>query len=990
MSGNIVCWDRRAIAFATQVDVGGLELGDERAEAVFSLIHHSLPLNQVRDVTSGQSSNTTEQELLKTFTRPIESNEPLLVFVTGHKGTGKSHLVRWLKSEIGARPTWHIVYIEKRNTNLRRVIERILEGIDTPRAAQLREALAKAGSEISSDEEAMNALLARLDHLVTFDQATELKALPDLTPAELANLRDKTHRLLGDFTFRAELSKPGGPIHRIVRLARGGAGATETDEEDLHLTERDLMVDPARFEDAGRQFQSLVQSVVATKGWRTDIAALCDSYLERAKAEVFTGPSTDLLEVFEDVRKEIAARQQELCLFVEDLVLLHGIDKQLAQALTVPATSQLCKLRAAIAVTDGYLASVDTFADRGVHFKIDLDLSTIGASGLRDFVGRYLNVGRLSDDVLLARSGEREPNACSACRLKKQCHETFGTSSLGHGLYPFNGVALDRLIDLASGNEFTPRQILRQVIRAPLDTAEEELPVGGVFPSDEFARALDDKRRSVPVETRTAVRRHNRFSPEAELSLRAFYAENSPSLDPAVRKIADYLGVRLSSPEGEVDEAVEVLEPREELRSDDKSERAAASRRAEEADEFKRWADGGFLSSNTAHSIRTWICETTIACLQEGPYGLPVGRIPKGAGRTTWRIGSYEMRMTDVDIERAEGAGALKPEYPFRIDVTDENALMLRGVFEASKGAPLDAVDGGAWFFPLQARIARYADGVARLARAKSRAADLSTAIRMLTVLRNAAPQPGGTVRQALPAMLATQTTCTNAAAQSFLRDARTARENALVTLRNHATTAKGGGKPSLIDISLVHADIQACLKVRSFERQAIGDDHESLQNLQGKLERWTRKAWAEITEVVVALGRLMDPEEDLAATMRVVERLVVQSHDSGKLQGPNALAAYKDVAEKVKPAMVTLYRRLAKVVASPGSEDLWEVRDDPMPRLQALHRYAEVTNKVLSGLEASLAESGADDAAVDTEELVGLFRGLADAMDAVTGLEKR
>ena len=66
---------------------------------------------------------------------PINSNEPLLLFVTGEKGTGKSHLVRWLKSRLGSRPSWHVVYIEKRNTSLRRVMERILSGIDTPARA---------------------------------------------------------------------------------------------------------------------------------------------------------------------------------------------------------------------------------------------------------------------------------------------------------------------------------------------------------------------------------------------------------------------------------------------------------------------------------------------------------------------------------------------------------------------------------------------------------------------------------------------------------------------------------------------------------------------------------------------------------------------------------------------------------------------------------------------------------------------------------------
>jgi len=214
VSANRVCWSRAAIDFATQIDIGGLEVGDPRADVVFQAIHQSLPVYRERN---GQFTEVSEDDVLRAFTRRITSNEPLLLFVKGAKGTGKSHLVRWLKSRLGARPGWHIVYIEKRNTSLRRVTERILAGVDTPKAEALRQELARASSEIASDEEAMSALLARLDQLVTFDPATEIPDLPDLSPPELADMRRKAHRLLGDYTFRNELSKRDGPVHRIVR-----------------------------------------------------------------------------------------------------------------------------------------------------------------------------------------------------------------------------------------------------------------------------------------------------------------------------------------------------------------------------------------------------------------------------------------------------------------------------------------------------------------------------------------------------------------------------------------------------------------------------------------------------------------------------------------------------------------------------------------------------------------------------------------------------
>ena len=102
------------------------------------------------------------------------------------------------------------------------------------------------------------------------------------------------------------------------------------------------------------------------------------------------------------------------------------------------------------------------------------------------------------------------------------------------------------MIDLASPGDFQPREVLRYVIREPLEIAEEELPSGGTFPSGQFARTLDDVRKSVPPGVRASIRRLNQYDPDTELSLRAFYALSPPAADPALESIARYLGARLT------------------------------------------------------------------------------------------------------------------------------------------------------------------------------------------------------------------------------------------------------------------------------------------------------------------------------------------------------------------------------------------------------------------------------------------------------------
>ncbi len=970
MSANRVCWTRAAIDFATQVDVGGLELDDPRADAVFQAIHQALP---VRRKVGDRTIEASEDDVLKEFTRRIDSNEPLLLFVTGAKGTGKSHLVRWLKSRIGRRPAWHVVYIEKRNTSLRRVTERILDGIDTPKAKVLRQALAQASSEISSDQEAISALLARLDQLVTFDSATNIKGLGDFSAPELAQLRHKTHRLLGDFTFREELSRDGGPVHRIVRLARDGA-SENVDEADLHLTEADLRVDPAVFDGLGSELSHLVESLVANRLLRTDIAALCDWYLPRAKAEVFMGQGTDLLDVFQEVREEIADRGQGLCLLIEDLVLLHGIDKQLAQALTIPASARLCKLRAAIAVTSGYLSSLDTFTDRGVHFTLDIGLGAIGRPGLRDFVGRYLNAGRLPGEAL-ATVSSTVPNACQSCPDRDACHRTFGTSSEGYGLYPFNGPAVDRLVELANPGDFQPRQILREVIRAPLETAEEELRSSGVFPSKHFARTLDESREEVPYTIRQAIHRDNIFSPDAEVTLRAFYAVSPPAADQELESIAQYLDVRLT--------AVVDDDPGGQDDSGDGQDQPKPRKRA--TSEIERWANGAdLLSSGTAMRIRRWICEATTTQLRNGPYGLVIRKHKNNE----WRIGSHTLRASDVVIDDAHGGGALEPDHPFHIKVTDENAVLIRGILAAADGSGLDAVDQGAWFFYLQTRISDYAATLARLATAEAATA-LPVAVQALEVLRYATAQPGQTVAEALAAMLAPMPPRQNPVLQDFVREVRPLREQVLTTIRYHATGAKTTGKPTLLDVGPLYRGIRSRLKARSVEDLPEGGDGAHLlQRLRAAQSRTSERAWAEATKAVMNVARFLDPAEDLADTLKVVDRLVKEGQARTRLPRADSQAVYDEARNRVDAEMMETYRRLNKKMASEiGPGDLWDLFDDPSPRLDVLARYAVVTNELLSGLEVSLV-GGPAGAAADVDALMAEFRGLASRLDDVVNRE--
>jgi len=973
MSVPRICWDHSTIQYATQVDIGGLEVNDTYADAVFRAVHVSLPVLRMRNVSSSTplTSSATEEDVYNAFTGELTSNEPLLLFITGSKGTGKSHLVRWLKSKIGNPPSWHIVYIEKRNTSLRKVIERILDGIDTESADRLREKLEVASSVITTESEAMDALVARVNHLVKHDQALEIPGLPGLSPVELADVRATTDRLLGDYTFRKALCQEEGPVARIVRLARGGTDPTQSiDEAELHLRESDFMVEPSLFVDTGTHFQQLIDSLRANEGFRSEVAALCDHYLPLAKTEIFTGQTTDLLDVFQDVRRELARRGQELCLYIEDLVLLHGIDKQLAQALTVPADRELCRLRAAIAVTSGYLLSIDTFTDRGIHFTLDIEVDSVESASIQDFVARYLNVGRLTRQQLVELdSNSSVPNACHDCRIVADCHEIFGASPSNFGFFPFNGSAVERLVSLASAGRFQPREILREVIRLPLDAAEAELPQRGQFPSALFAKSLDENRRNVPSDVRARIRQDNPDGSEQEISLRAFYATSPPSLDPALDAIARFLAVQLT-------EGIETS-------PSDESFTPLTQPPSATRDDVESWVNGdSYLSGANANKVRRYVCEATIDFMRLGSFGLSI-RSPRNG---EWRVGTHTLRLADVEIERSQGGGTNRGELQFRIGRTVEEAILIRGILAAQDGGGrLDLMDRGRWALHLNTRIASFAAEISAESSSKSR--EIADAVQILTLLRQANPEPGSDPTSALPLLLLPRAAddCSQAL-REFMNATRGVRDEALTLIRDQATAAKGRGKPSVLDVAQLRPLIQ-----RSLGQLDLANEKDStapsplMEAIISKQTQASRALGAQVSAPLGRLSTLLDPEDDLAAAAAPIDKLVRDAHINGLLPHADTLTRYELARDGLDQSAIALYPQL-RAAAERGmpSSALWLGRKDVVSILAGLEEYVAVVTQVMNHLEAAAGQSQVNYEETDAVRVIAALRSLADQLDVI------
>lgn len=966
------CWSRAEIQIAAQVDAGGLEYGDPLADAVFDAVHQTVPLAHETKTKARQP--VTEHEVLTDLYRPLTSNEPHILFITGLAGTGKSHLVRWLRvhapKNSDLRDNRHFVYIEKRNTSLRRIIERVLDGIDTPTAGSLRTSLARAASRVTTLDEAMLALLNNLHRLVEFDQTP---AIGNLAGDDLVDIRKRVARLVGDYNFKHEFSRPGGPIERIAKLAKDGHQAdADVNPDDLRLREIDLRISPEAFMDAGTDFQRKISDFVANKSLRTAAATVLDHYLPRAAAEVFTGNSVDLLHVFEDVRGELARRGKELFLFIEDLVLLHGIDEQIAQALTLPARPDLCRIRAAIAVTSGYLSDrYATFAERGVHYTMDVKRKEVDATDIRSFVGKYLNAGRVGRHGLAtaARSGAELPNKCSDCVYRERCHPAFGVTGEGHGLFPFNSSAVDHLVELASPGGFDPRNILREVIRAPLEIAESELAKSGEFPSALFAAGLEPVRTAVPIEMRDAISRQS-STPDAEVSLRAFYATNPPIVDDSLRRVADVFGVHLTDlgdSEPVVETVSELLKKRAPLH------------------EIDTWVSGGRLGNEPARKVRKWLLDAVAARLQSGPYGLNVKR-----GTNDLRVGSLTIRFSNVILgERSGGGGGhIPPNTPtIEFQGNDHDGVLLKGVLDAASGN-LEGRNEGRWFFEVQHRLAVFAEQIIEQAR-QGASSEVPSALAVLGVLSSVDDRKIESPSVGLAVMIRPQRRSDlHPGIVKFLNDVDRYRGAALRLICDHLTQRKGGGAPSIFDSGVVLGRLVPSARLTALPAELCKDSilGVSLQGFDEKQRNSTGALWGPVRSRLDRISEYIGEDEKLQDTMRVMDSFVEEAHRASALTRPDAKEVYDRLRARLTDQRLGALRRLVRLTQTGSSTaSLWDLASDPVPMLDDTLNYWRTCDSLLRSLREAPSTAGSPTDAYDRGRLQRALRALAATLEELT-----
>ena len=479
--------------------------------AAFQAIHHPLRLRRRPLGLRSGGEWTDENDVLQVMQGKLRPDGFLFVPIVGGSGTGKSHLVRWAREHLEDTTGWEVRYLPKNRTNIRKVIEEVIRGLTGPAIDAAREALAAAPGSTEKADVLAERLLDELALLVSHLDENEGGSRSEELALFVSKRRHHIVDLLRDPVVRRRLTASGSVVPRLVELAMSGRRPGDgLDDDAVHISAADLPLEFEELATATQDAREFLTKMKTIPRYLTMVVDIINEVLPAAVRRVFVSSQIDLVDVFRDVRRAMLDDGKELALFIEDLTVLHGVEREFLDAIVEPATVAgrpvMANLRILFAVTEGHFDGLDTVRTRcDDAFWLDAayDAEEVSQGEAASFVGRYFNASRLNPAKLEASWLNRQDdrwlaNACDGCEFREPCHSSFGATAEGYGLYPLNDVALDHLVRVLSPDQFDPRRLVAGLANRFLLQAGRELK-RDEFPSPDLLTPFNDSEQSAPV-----------------------------------------------------------------------------------------------------------------------------------------------------------------------------------------------------------------------------------------------------------------------------------------------------------------------------------------------------------------------------------------------------------------------------------------------------------------------------------------------------------
>lgn len=425
-----------------------------------------------------------------------------VVLVHGAPGTGKSHLINWIKLQydhalhVGTQSEVIPVLVRRRTGSLKDALEQLVEQLPE-RFHKYLEPVRSAIDRIS-EREARKKLASEL-HLelgVRWEEAGKEKL-----PRTIRSLPEAFHAE----GFGAWLCRDGGVIDRNVQRLISPSELHDRGSFPLFTADEFRITDP-RQKSPGlntEKIRNLIDEFAEEPGSAERAAQLCNDCLRSALRELTGLGNAALSAILRSIRQDLRKEGQRLVLLIEDVSTLSVLDDEVVNAVEPQNDASLCDLTSVLGMTEQAFQRLrDNQYQRiaGSGFILSFPQDASAKSWASDqvetdrFVARYLNATRLADVDIEAiavhrRSGsDLNISACEACPVRTECHDAFGKVEFGDivvGLFPFRpGSApylLNNLDDEQTGVQQTQRGLLDHITK-PVMRYIDELAQGDQRP----------------------------------------------------------------------------------------------------------------------------------------------------------------------------------------------------------------------------------------------------------------------------------------------------------------------------------------------------------------------------------------------------------------------------------------------------------------------------------------------------------------------------